>query len=181
MQQYIVAPGGVYSHKVSALGNQHWDDTHFCPASALTPEEAQQFSVFVLTETDQPEHEKATSKAVEVAPVLVGEVWTQQWAIEPLTIEEVTANLDDAVEAHLDSGARGLGYKDMERASTYAASAHPKFGKEGKALVEWRSAVWDDCYAIMADVLTGVRALPTAADLIDELPKLSAYLAAQGL
>lgn len=99
----------------------------------------------------------------------------------PPTIDEIKAALDAAIERHLDQGAQALGYKDVERAATYAASQHAKFGAEGRGLVEWRSAVWDDCYSILANVIGGLRSVPSEEELIAELPKLAPFLAAQGV
>ena len=117
---------------------------------------------------------------IEMTPEEVVEFETSRIR-PPLTLEQTKSKLDKAVEVHLDAGAQGLGYKDMERATTYASSTHPKFGKEGKALVEWRSAVWDDCYTILADVEAQVRSVPTEAELLAELPALQPFLTAQGL
>lgn len=38
---------------------------------------------------NQPEHDPATHKAIQVAPVEMGGVLTQQWTVVPLTVEEL--------------------------------------------------------------------------------------------
>lgn len=78
-----------------------------------------------------------------------------------------------AVQNHLDAAARQYGYDDIKSAVTYAEEpAVPKFQAEGKAFRAWRSLTWAACYAILADVLAGTRSVPTADELLAELPAL---------
>ena len=91
----------------------------------------------------------------------------------PPTNEQVIAQLTIDVQKHLDEAAQALGYDDIKSAVTYAEEpAVPKFQAEGQAFRAWRSLVWDACYAIMGDVLAGNRPIPTAEELIAELPLL---------
>lgn len=90
----------------------------------------------------------------------------------PPTPEQVVANLTSAVQAYLDTTARTRNYDGILSLCSYAASAHPKFGAEGLAGVAWRDAVWAACYSIMADVQAGTRAVPTAAQLLAEMPPM---------
>src|SRR5690606_25589695 len=48
--------------------------------------------------------------------------------------------LTEVVQQHLDAEARKLGYDSIFTAVTYAPSAHPKFGQEGRAFLAWRDA-----------------------------------------
>lgn len=52
--QYVIAPNGVYASTVQTTGSVLWDANHFCPASALTPDEAEMFGVYPLLEAAQP-------------------------------------------------------------------------------------------------------------------------------
>ncbi|MGU5686639.1 hypothetical protein ACV1DN_20915 [Aeromonas allosaccharophila] len=91
----------------------------------------------------------------------------------PPTNEEIAALLVADVQAHMDAQAKALGYDDIKSAVTYAAEpAVPKFQSEGQVFREWRSLCWAHCYAAMAAVHLGERAIPTAAELIAELPAL---------
>lgn len=93
--------------------------------------------------------------------------------LQPAPIVDVRGNLTAAVQAHLDAGAQALGYDNIFTAVTYADEpAVAKFQAEGEALRAWRSKVWDKCYVIMADVESGKQAVPTADELIAELPLL---------
>lgn len=93
-------------------------------------------------------------------------------AVTP-TAEQITATLTAAVQSHLDEAARAAGYDDIKSAVTYAEEpAVPAFQAEGLAFRAWRSLVWAHCYAAMAAVQAGERAVPTAAELISELPAL---------
>ena len=85
---------------------------------------------------------------------------------------QIIATLTAAVQAHLDATARTRNYDGILSLCSYAASTHPKFGPEGLAGVAWRDAVWASCYSIMADVQAGTRSVPTADELLTELPSM---------
>lgn len=73
----------------------------------------------------------------------------------------------------MDDQARALRYDDIKTAVTYADEPSvPRFQAEGLALREWRSLCWAHCYAAMAAVHLGERAIQTAEELIAELPPL---------
>lgn len=89
------------------------------------------------------------------------------------TAAQIRAALTDAVYAHMNAAAQARGYDDIKAAVTYAEEpAVPIFQAEGRALRAWRSLVWAHCYQVLADVQAGTRAIPTAAQLIAELPAL---------
>lgn len=90
------------------------------------------------------------------------------------TAEQIRADRVAAVYAHLNAAAHALGYDDIRAAVTYADEpAVPKFQSEGRAFRAWRSLVWAHCYQVLDDVQAGLRPIPTAEDLIAELPELS--------
>lgn len=88
------------------------------------------------------------------------------------TSEQIIAALTAAVQSHLDAAARAKGYDGILSAASYAGDSHPPFNSEGVAFRDWRGAVWATCYAIMANVQSGLRPVPDAATLISELPAL---------
>lgn len=92
----------------------------------------------------------------------------------PPTLEQIQRQCVDAVQAHMDDAARALNYDDIKTAVTYADEpAVPKFQAEGQAFRAWRSLVWATCYQIMDEVLAEQRPVPTAAELIAQLPLLT--------
>lgn len=92
--------------------------------------------------------------------------------VPPPTVDEIVAQLTQVVQGHLDATARQRGYDGILSACTYATSGNARFAAEGKACVLWRDAVWATCYEIMAEVMGGTRAVPTAAELIADLPTM---------
>lgn len=88
----------------------------------------------------------------------------------PPTEAEIVAALTAVVQAHLDDTARQRSYDGILSLCSYATSTAPRFAAEGRAGVAWRDAVWATCYAIMDDVTAGNRPIPTAAELLAELP-----------
>lgn len=91
---------------------------------------------------------------------------------EPPTEEEIQQQLTAAVQRHMDATAQTRNYDNIHTACTYATSTDPTFKAEGTACVAWRDAVWRKCYDILAEVQAGSRAIPTADELIAELPVL---------
>lgn len=104
----------------------------------------------------------------------IGDFWDGQIFTRPTpptpTADQIIAALTAAVQAHLDATARTRNYDGILSLCSYAASTSPKFGPEGLAGVAWRDAVWEACYAILADVQAGSRAVPTANELLAALP-----------
>lgn len=116
------------------------------------------------------------------------EVWTtkpdgyftpEEWAAnhptpEPdTTLEELRPLFTRAVQERLDAFARTRNYDGIMSAATYATSTVPKFKAEGQYAVEARDLTWAKGYAILADVLSGARPIPTIEEVIAELPPLA--------
>jgi len=125
-----------------------------------------------------PAYDPATHRAPRWDAVAAG------WVIEPIPLEEIAAALADeaaalqqqvadAVQQHLDAAVQARNYDSMATCVTYAGEASvPRFQQEGRAARAWRSAVWERCYAVLAEVLAGERAPLTPTEMIAELPLL---------
>lgn len=92
--------------------------------------------------------------------------------IEPIkTSEQVIADLESAVQSHLNIQAKTRGYDDIKSAALRAGYPGP-FHAEGVAYATWMDSCWSHCYQVLAAVQSGSRAIPTAGELIAELPVL---------
>lgn len=78
---------------------QVWDATHQCRPSALTPEEATQFKVFPLTETQKPLFDFDTQNCVEDGYEKVGNEWCVKWALTAKPQEQIDYELAQAKAA----------------------------------------------------------------------------------
>jgi hypothetical protein len=87
--------------------------------------------------------------------------------------QDPTSAYVDAVQAHLDAEARTRNYDGILSACTYATSTVPKFKAEGQACVDWRDAVWSQCYTLLAQVQSGATPPPTVEALVASLPPMA--------
>lgn len=87
------------------------------------------------------------------------------------TIEEITKSLTYKVQQHLDKEAQKLGYDNIISACSYAAGTTTnKYKTDGISFLNWRSNVWDYCYALLVQVQAGTVPIPTQEELIQGLP-----------
>lgn len=89
-----------------------------------------------------------------------------------LDYEKTKAEMTAVVQSFMDAKAQERGYDSILSVCSYVDTGVAKFDAEGAACRAWRSAVWNKCYAVLADVMTGERAIPTPGELIAELPEL---------
>lgn len=83
---------GTYWRKIKPLRNFEFSGTCFQPPETLTPEEATLYRVFPLTLVTRPAFNTITQNAVELDPVDVAGVWTQQWSVVDLDPAVAAAN-----------------------------------------------------------------------------------------
>lgn len=101
MQYAQLNSDGAYSHQLASVGNIEWDSTHYCPASALTPDEAKLFRVVPLMETQPPEINSVTQSVIRDGGELVDGQWQYKWkVVELFTTEEERV---EALKAHAKS------------------------------------------------------------------------------
>lgn len=91
----------------------------------------------------------------------------------PMTDEQIEAELSKAVQRVLDTEARTHLYDGILSLCSYAESTNANFKAEALAGVAWRDAVWAHCYQVLSDIKAGNRAVPTAAELLAELPAMA--------
>lgn len=86
-------------------------------------------------------------------------------------IDDPVSLLTNAVQLHLDRSAQSRNYDNIISACSYGAAPNA-FQAESIAFLEWRAACWSYCYAVMAEVSSQSRGIPTADELVSELPTL---------
>ena len=89
--RYPVAFNNVFSNFVDNI-NIVWDSTHYCTPDHLTTEEAAYFGVFLMTEVTPPTFDPVTQSLTEITPTFGSDVWTQQWQVNALSADQITAN-----------------------------------------------------------------------------------------
>ena len=84
-------------------------------------------------------------------------------------------DIDSAIENHLDDTASLWGYKNIDRVISYINSTNEEWQSEAVKFQSWRDAVWAYVLAEMIRVENGEREIPTADEVIIELPKLEDF------
>lgn len=129
----------------------------------------------VIVERDDEENPQGIP--VDGLSVGVGDIYDGVSFSKPLPPPPTVTEMEDAVQAHLDTVAAKAGYDNIYTACTYAEEgAVPKFQMEGKQLRAWRSLVWAYCHTVLKDVQDKKREVPSISQLITELPSTPVFL-----
>lgn len=179
---YIHAPTNTYPYSVSQFKRDN-PQTSF--PKDMTDAVLASWGVYPVKSAPQPQFDPITQRVVESAPIEVDGQWMQQWDVQALTPEEVTANQAAAAQAlqdsivsatqdRLDAFARTRNYDGILSLCTYATSAVTKFQAEGQYGVTARDATWAKLYEMLAEVQAGTRPAPSGyADIEPSLPVLN--------
>ena len=128
-----------------------------------------------LTYISVPEGVTLPEQPVELDPVLPDEALTRQIA----NASRLTVHYENFVQEYLNNTAAAYGYgsartEPITMACSYAGDSNT-YQAESQAFTRWRGAVWDACYAMLNDVITGARDVPTVEQVLLEMPDYSAY------
>ena len=87
--------------------------------------------------------------------------------------DEITAEILTAmvkgIQYHLDTQAQALGYDNINSIGKFVGYPNP-FRDQAESLGAWMANVWITGEGIKAEVLAGIRLLPTLDEVIAELP-----------
>lgn len=89
---------GTEALQITTHGNVEWDETHFCPASALTPEEAEFFRVIPLEVTEPPVIDSLTQSVIRDGCEKVDGKWCYRWRVDELTPEQKAAKIKELAD-----------------------------------------------------------------------------------
>ena len=96
-----------------------------------------------------------------------------QWVVEAIPIEQMQAQVGAAVQSMIDAVCTsGVPYfRDIFSARSYVNDPNPAYHARAVTLRDWSSSVWTALDEIQADVMAGLRSLPTLPELLAELPQ----------
>lgn len=94
---------------------------------------------------------------------------------DPPTPEQIALEMELALERYTDQVAQSgpRRYRSAESCVGYVGDADPAVDVEARAYKLWRSAFWAEADVMKADVLAGLRPIPTLEEVIAELPQMA--------
>ena len=119
-----------------------------------------------------------SSQNFNSAPPFIASQKKLTWVLREIvphvpTPDEIKAQISAAIESMLNKKANDYRYKDYHAAMTYVGSPVAKFNTEGVAFRNWVSLVWAHVDQVEQDVTNQLRPIPTAEELIAELPQFT--------
>lgn len=92
------------------------------------------------------------------------------------TPEQIIARLEGVLDRYLDAQANTYRYETIRTMVTYENDPNPKFNAEGVGAKAFRSAVYTLGVSLISEVQSGLREVPTEAELLALLPKLEDFV-----
>ena len=102
----------------------------------------------------------------EGAVVTVAE---QEAELQVKLMQDKAKSAEQAVQTHINAKCVELGYDNENSIAKYLVEGNP-FYTECKAISLWISDVWVYTHQVQADVVAGLREIPTNEELLAELP-----------
>jgi hypothetical protein len=92
------------------------------------------------------------------------------------THQEITLTIQTGVQQWLDQTAQSKGYDSAMSCITYLSSSNATFAAEANSMLHWRDAVWNQCYALLAQWTANTPSpLPTVESTIALLPTANSF------
>ena len=89
--RYVQANGTEFIRHISDIEPAEFSENHNCRPSKLTAEEATAFGVFKLKLVTPPFHDSLTQTRTDGPAILVDGVWTQNWVIEDMPVDQAAS------------------------------------------------------------------------------------------
>ena len=88
---------------------------------------------------------------------------------DPPTPQEQLKAIEQAIEKHMDEVAQSKRYDNHDSCRLYAGYPNP-FQAEAIAFGQWVAACWVVSNTAQADIIAGLRTIPTPTEAVAELP-----------
>lgn len=112
-----------------------------------------------------------TTESVEELE-MTPEEYAAAMASQAKSPEEIQQGLESAVDAFMDSKAQERGFRDRHSFALRAGIPGSSWHSQALVFGAWMDAVNDYCWQVKLDCLDGKREVPTADELLAELPVL---------
>lgn len=150
---------GEFLRYIPAVTPIEWDDNNYCTVLALIADgKAEQFRVHPFYASVEPSHDPITQAVSEIDPVLVDDVWTQQWQVTELSPEQIEENQASKAAADVRLVAEKI--EALWRAADKYTSSYISGVAIGiltigamrqlpkaMAVTAWSGAIWAEYYA----------------------------------
>lgn len=131
--------------------------------------------VYLTLEDNVPSIDTATQRISGSSYEIQEDKVVKTYTVKDIPQEEIMDRkkneAERAVQAHINDKCKKLGYDNENSIAKYLVDGNP-FYDECKSISLWIGSVWTYTHQVQADVLAGVREVPTINNLIAELPTL---------
>jgi hypothetical protein len=90
--------------------------------------------------------------------------------------EQLVTSLENAIDKHVDDVAKAKGYGTVSMSPTAACisyAGYPNvYQNEAIAFSQWKADIWPLIHQIYADVENGIRPIPSAEEILSEIPEM---------
>jgi len=103
-------------------------------------------------------------------------IWQDEWVLVPPTPEQLLKSIEQAIEKHMDEVAQSKRYDNRDSCRLYAGYVNP-FQADALAFGQWVAQCWLVSNQAQADIMNGLRTIPTPEEAVAELPNHPWYVA----
>ena len=130
--------------------------------------------IYLPLEDNTPAYDTATQRINGISYDLQADKVVKVYDVVAIPQEEIMTakakSAEQAVQTHINAKCVELGYDNENSIAKYLVEGSA-FYTECKAISLWISDVWVYTHQVQADVVAGLREIPTNEELIAELPE----------
>lgn len=130
---------------------------------------------YLPLEDNTPTIDSSTHRIAGSTYTVEADKVVKTYEVVEIPVEEIVAkakdSMEQAIQTHINTTVTSKGYDNENSIAKYLVDTNP-FYDECKAISLWIGSVWIKAFSIQQEVEAGTREMPTAEEVIAELPAL---------